>query len=146
MDELNKFKDELIFEVQKEFWNERGKGARYRLTRAGVQFFEEKLGKDMANKDNVKKYLVENNFCEEICFKEDDISLGISVKNCCLKNIRNYFDREGMQPLGCPIANVFMHSLEMNSGLSPELLPIEKENEYCKLTLAKMATSDVVKR
>ncbi|WP_422445109.1 hypothetical protein [Thermoanaerobacterium sp. DL9XJH110] len=147
MEEISKFKDELIFEVQKEFWNERGKGARYRLTRIGVPFFEEKLGKDqLKDKESIKKWLVENGFCEEIDFKEEDVSLNISVKNCCLKNIRDYFAGANMKPLGCPVANIFMYCLELNSGLAPELLPIESEGDSCKLSLAKMATSDVVTR
>jgi len=49
---LSDFKDSLIFEIQKEFWNERGKGARYRLTMVGAAFME-KLLKNPADIDEI---------------------------------------------------------------------------------------------
>ena len=41
--ENNSLKDTLYFESIREFWNERGRGARYRLTTIGVSFFQEKI-------------------------------------------------------------------------------------------------------
>ncbi|MCF6096328.1 hypothetical protein L1766_04810 [Thermovorax subterraneus] len=143
---LEKFKDELIFEVQKEFWDERGKGARYRLTRLGVAFIKDQLGDKVKDKENIKKWLVENGFCKEVTFIEDkEISLTMLVKGCCLKPVKESFIKKNIAPLSCPIANMFMYNLELETGLAPELLPIEEEDGGCKITLAKMASSDVVK-
>jgi len=144
MNEINEFKDFLLFEVQKAFYDERGKGARYRLTLAGVSFLKDKLKDKADNPDEIKKWLVDNGYAKNIEISEDQISFNIQVTDCCLKNIRQYFVNEEMQPLGCPIANMFMYALEKRNGLSPELLPIKLEDKYCGLTLAKMATSDVV--
>lgn len=147
MNFLEKFKDELIFEVQKEFWNERGKGARYRLTRIGVDFAERELGEKIKDKENIKKWLIDNGFCEDIDITENEISMTMIVKNCSLLEIKNMFKKANIKPLSCPLANIFMYCLELNSGLLPELLPIEEdENGNCKVTLAKMATSEIVKR
>lgn len=144
MSQVNNFKDLLLFEIQKAFYDERGRGARYRLTMAGVSYLEEQLKDKTGDLEEVKKWLIENGFVGNVQLEEDTVSLGIKVENCCLKNITDYFISAGMQPLACPIANMFMNALEINTGLSPELLPIRMEGDVCGLTLAKMATSDVV--
>lgn len=142
---LEKFMENLVFEVQKEFWNERGRGARYRLTRVGVSFAKDKLGEGIKDRERIKGWLKESGFCGDIDFEEDNYTLKMKIKGCCLKNIRDAFFNSKINPLSCPIANIFMYSMELNTGFAPELLPIEVENGDCKITLAKMGTSDVVK-
>lgn len=144
MSQIENFKDLLLFEIQKVFYDERGRGARYRLTTAGVAYLQEQLKDKAGDIGAVKSWLTGNGFAEAVRLDEDAISLKITVADCCLKNIRDHFTSAGMQPLGCPIANVFMNALELDSGLSPELLPIKFEGGACELTMAKMATSDVV--
>lgn len=142
---LEKFMENLVFEVQKEFWNERGKGARYRLTRVGVSFAKDRLGDGIKDREEIKSWLKESGFCSEIDFEEDNYTLKMKIRGCCLKSIRDAFFNSKINPLSCPIANMFMYSMELNTGLAPELLPIEVENGDCKITLAKMSTSEVVK-
>lgn len=144
MSEVGKFKDNLLYEVEKAFYDERGKGARYRLTLVGVPYLKDKLRDKAENKDEIKKWLIENKFVEDIEVKEDEFSFNAKVVGCCLKNIRDYFDNESMEPLGCPIANMFMYAIQEENGLSPELLPIKPEGDYCDLTMAKIATDEVV--
>lgn len=142
---FEKFMENLVFEVQKEFWNERGKGARYRLTRVGVAFAKDRLGEGIKDRETIKKWLKESGFCGEVEFEEDNYTLKMKIKGCCLKNVRDAFLSSKINPLSCPIANIFMYSMELNSGLAPELLPVEVEDGDCKITLAKMGTSEVVK-
>lgn len=144
MSQVNNFKDLLLFEVQKAFYDERGKGARYRLTLAGVSYLQEQLKEKAADLNEIKKWLTDNDFVKDVQIVDNEISFSARVSNCCLGNICAYFKKEGMQPLGCPIANMFMHAIDEKTGLSPELLPIKLESECCGLTLAKIATSDVV--
>jgi hypothetical protein len=144
MSKNNDFKDLLLFEVQKAFYDERGKGARYRLTTIGVSYFEGMIKNGISDLEAVRKCLLDNNIADGLEYSEETFSVNVKVKNCCLKAVREYFVSAGMQPLGCPIANVIMKTLEVNTGLSPELLPIKIEGDYCNITLAKMASSDVV--
>jgi len=144
--ENNNLIDTLFFESVREFWNERGRGARYRLTTIGVSFFKEKIkiGKSKEeNLENFKKYLLDNDYCKSIEYNEDEFSFTVRTQNCCLKNIRKQYEDKGMEILSCPIANMFMYILELDTGLSPELLPIEVNDEDCKLTMAKMGTDEV---
>ena len=144
MSDINNFKDQMLFEVQKAFYDERGMGAKYRLTLAGVPYITAQLGKKEYTVDELKDWLLKNKFCEGIEIEEGELQFNAKVKNCCLKSIRNAFTDNGMQPLSCPIANMFMYAIELINGLSPELLPINIDEEYCGLGCAKMADSSVV--
>lgn len=141
---LDRFLESLVFEVQKEFWDERGKGARYRLTRVGVSFAKENLGDGIKDVEKIKKWLKDSGFCSDVELSEDTYTFKMRVKGCCFKNIRDAFFKAKINPLSCPIANIFMYSFELNTGLAPELLPVEVEDGDCKLTIAKMGTSEVV--
>lgn len=145
--EKDSLKDVLFFESIKEFWNERGRGARYRLTMVGTSFFKEKLNLDKSMSENMeefKKFLIDNNYCQSIDYNDDNFSINVEIKNCCLQNIREKFMANKMEILCCPIANMFMHIMELETGMSPELIPIQVEKNICKLTMAKIGTEEVV--
>jgi hypothetical protein len=144
MSDINNFKDQMLYEVQKAFYDERGKGARYRLTLTGVPYIKSQLGEKANDIEVLKNWLVDNRFCEEIELEESEIEFKAKMKNCCLYNISNSFYEKGMQPLSCPIANMFMSAIESELGLSPELLPIDIKGEYCGIRCAKIADSAVV--
>jgi len=145
MHEITELLKKLVFDVQREFYDERGKGARYRLTRIGVPYFEEVMDKDLTSMEHIKQWLINNGFCGDIAINEDEFSVEISVNNCCLLDIRNEWEKHKVPPLACPVANVFMYSIELKSGMAPELLPIQGIEHTCNITLAKMGTSDVLK-
>lgn len=149
MKDNNHFMDTLFFESVKEFWNERGRGARYRLTTVGVAFFKEQLNLNKSKRENIeefKKYLLDNNYCKSIKFNEDDFSITAKVEDCCLKNIREKYQKNNMEILCCPLANMIMHIMELETKMSPELIPIEVEDDTCKLTIAKVGTAEVTEK
>ena len=143
MNKLNRFKDKLIYESQKEFYDERGRGARYRMTTVGVSFFKQEIEnlKDIAT---VVAWLQENDFAQSIEITEDNLSVELNVNGCCLHNVTDEFRKNNRQPLSCPIANVIMYSMEQNGSMPPEILPIEFAGAVCKVKMAKIFTSDVV--
>ena len=141
---LNELKDSLIFELQKEFWNERGKGARYRLTMIGVDLLGKSL-KDASDIDEILALYKKEGFCSDIEFTDKEFSVEMKVKDCVFATVRDAFMDKGQQPLSCPLANTIMNALELKNGMSPELLPIIREDGgVCKVEMAKIPTSDVV--
>ena len=151
---LSDFKDSLLFEIQKEFWNERGKGARYRLTLVGTEFIS-KMVKDPANKKEVVDFLKKEGFCSDIELSEDEFTINMKVKDCAFIQVRDQFmDKQAtfvnvvidQQPLSCPIANVIMRAEELVSGLGPELLPIQRDGNTCIVGMGKMGTAEVLEK
>lgn len=142
MNKIEALKDTLLFETQKEFYDERGKGARYRMTTAGVSYFRKEI-KDWAL-DKVAAYLKENGFVKDVQIQEGDVSLTLKINRCALDHITEGFRKLGKPPLYCPIANVFAYALEVGGSKPPEILPPEDEGEMCSVKMAKIFTSDVV--
>jgi len=151
---LSDFKDSLIFEIQKEFWNERGKGARYRLTLIGTEFIKKHV-KDPTNKQEIVDFFKKEGFCSDIQISEDEFTINMTVKDCEFIQVRDAFmDRQAtfvnvvidQQPLSCPIANAIMHAEELVSGLGPELLPIQRNGNECIIGMGKMGTAEVLER
>lgn len=142
---LDDLSSNLIYEIQKAFYDERGKGARYRLVRVGVEYVEKELGENVKNMDSLLEGLKRLGFVEAISFSEEDVLADVETKNCAFRQVRDLFMDKDLQPLSCPVANIIMDYLEKQTGLSPELLPIVRDESTCKFSMAKMATSDVVK-
>ena len=154
MSVLSDFKDSLLFEIQKEFWNERGKGARYRLTLIGTDFIS-KLLKDPTDKQEIVELFKKEGFCSDIAIMEDEFTIRMKVKDCAFIQVRdNFMDKQAtfvnividQQPLSCPIANVIMRAEEIKCGLGPELLPIERDGDECIVGMGKISSSAVVKQ
>ena len=151
---LSDFKDSLIFEIQKEFWNERSKGARYRLTLIGTEFIKQHV-KDPTDKAEIVAFFKKEGFCSDIEITEDEFTINLKVKDCAFIQVRDSFmDRQAtfvnvkidQQPLSCPIANALMRAEELVSGLGPELLPIERNGNECIVGMGKMGTAEVLER
>jgi hypothetical protein len=152
MSALSDFKDSLIFEIQKEFWNERGKGARYRLTLIGTEFLAKRL-KDPADMNEITAFFKKEGFCSDVEVSEDEFQVNLKVKDCEFIQVRDAFmDKQAtfvnvmidQQPLSCPIANAYMRAIEIKTGLGPELLPIERNGKECIIGMGKMGTADVL--
>ena len=145
MKKLDDLSSNLIYEIQKAFYDERGKGARYRLVRVGVEYVEKELGAKVKDIDSLVKGLKELGFVEDITYSEEDVVFSVETKNCVFRTVRDLFMDKDLQPLSCPVANIIMNFLESKTDLSPELMPITRDSGVCKFSMAKMATSDVVK-
>jgi len=145
MSVLSDFKDSLIFEIQKEFWNERGKGARYRLTMIGSAHLG-KLLKNPSDIDEIVELYKKEGFCSAVEIAENEFTVTMKVKDCALKAVRDGFMDKGQQPLSCVLANTIMRAIEIKSGLGPELLPIEANGPECVVGMGKIGTSEVLKR
>ena len=145
MSALTEYKDSLLFEIQKEFWNERGKGARYRLTLIGTDFIAGKI-KDPKDIDEIIAFFKSEGFCSDITTEEDNFSFTMTIKGCAFKDVRDGFMNKDQQPLSCPIGNVIMRAIDLQTGLAPELLPIQRDGDTCIVGVGKIASSEVTAR
>ena len=143
MSVLSEYKDSLLFEYQNEFWNERGRGARYRLMLVGTDYLAGKL-KDPSDVDEIVEFYKKEGFCGAIEMTEDVYSIRLVVSDCAFLPTRDKFMDQDLQPLSCPIVNGLMRAIELKTGLAPELLPIAREGNRCMVGLGKMGTADVV--
>ena len=76
----------LMYELEKAFWDERGKGARFRMTKVGDQYFNDKIKPllDTAEVDEILKQiqgvLQSEGIVTDISYDREERLLKVSVK------------------------------------------------------------------
>ena len=140
---LDELKDQLLFDLQNEFYNERETGGKYRLVLAGTDLFDKYVSPD-ASTAEIVKFFQQENLAENVEFTEDKFQINETVHGCVFKPLCERFIAIGIQPMCCPLTNALMMSIERKTGLSPEMLPVSQEENTCKVGLGKMGNVDVV--
>lgn len=140
---LDELKDQLLFDYQNEFYNERGTGGKYRLVLAGTGLFEKYL-KDPSDTSEIVALFKSEELATDIEFSEDEFQINETVHNCVFRPLCAKFLAIGIQPMCCPLTNALMRGIELKTGLSPEMLPVSQEGNVCKVGLGKMGNDNVV--
>lgn len=135
------YANDLIFELQKAFWDERGKGARFRFTTVGRKYFDEKVLPLLVSPEvdhiisTVGKVLSEDGLVQEITFNPENRLIKISVKECLHRPVEDHFIAHGIEPCVCLPANLVVLAIENMLGCPVELAEIKLEDGACQLTL-----------
>lgn len=140
---LDELKDQLLFDYQNEFYNERGTGGKYRLVLAGTELFKKYLKDPSDTKEIVELFKTEK-LASDVEFSEDEFQINEKVHNCVFRPLCAKFIEIGIQPMCCPLTNALMKAIELKTGLAPEMLPVSQEDDVCKVGLGKMGNDNVV--
>jgi hypothetical protein len=135
------YANSLIFELEKAFYDERGKGARFRTTLVGQQYFQEKCApcllsdkiEDIA--DAVKQALLSDTLAEDFAVKVEDRLLRVHVEGCAHRSVEMRMLAHGVQPFTCMPANILAMALESRLNKPVELAEIKLEGCGCDLLL-----------
>lgn len=140
---IDELKDQLIYDIQNEFFNERGTGTKYRLVLCGTELFDKYLDENASTADIVEFFKKEK-LAAEVEFSEDEFQINEQVHSCVFKPLCAKFLEKGLQPMCCPLTNALMNSIDRKTGLAPEMLPVSMEGDTCKVGLGKMGNDNVV--
>lgn len=140
---LEELKDQLLFDIQNEFFHERGMSCKYRLVLAGTELFEKYLGEG-ADTAEIVEFFKKEGLAEGVEFTEDEFQINEKVSGCVFKPLCSKFMEKGRQPMCCPLTNALMRAIEQKSGNAPEMLPVSFEDDVCKVGLGKFGNADVV--
>ncbi len=140
---LDELKDQLLFDYQNEFFNERGMGGKYRLTLAGTELFAKYLKNPADTKEIVALFKTEK-LASDVDFSEDEFQINEVVHDCVFMPLCEKFLAIGIQPMCCPLTNALMKAVELQSGLSPEMLPVAHNGRLCTVGVGKMGNDNVV--
>lgn len=141
--------NDMLADTLKSFWDERGRGARYRTTLIGVRRFENLNANRLEPNfedipmvmQNVESYLNNHGVISKLSYKQRyDFSevIDIQIYGCLhLGMERKLFENGIKEPLACPCANLIMHLLEKSLELTAELAEIKiGDDDVCKLCIA----------
>jgi hypothetical protein len=132
----------IVYDLQKAFWDERGKGARFRVTTVGRDYFLEKCLPRIESRE-VESIIVtiEQVMCQEgivagISHEIDGQLLRLKVQGCLHQKVEQRLVAKGVEPFTCIPANLVVLAIEETLDRPVELAEIKIENGTCRMLLA----------
>jgi hypothetical protein len=135
------YTNSLIFELEKAFYDERGKGARFRMTTVGSKFYKEKCQPVIKSKDIsgmiavIEKVLQDAGIVARIEPGIEDRLLRVGIHGCLHRPVEEAMVSHGVEPLTCIPANLIVRAIEENLNRPVEIADIKLQDGICQLLL-----------
>ena len=132
------YANDMIFELEKAFWDERGKGARFRLTTLGRGFFRAKCLpriKSTEISDMVKvieEVLKENGIIQAMSVEVDGRLLRVRIEGCTHRPVEERMIAHETQPFACLPANMIVLAVDEVLKRPAELAEIKLTDGACE--------------
>lgn len=135
------YSNSLIFDLQKAFWDERGRGARFRMTKVGREIYQTHCKPLIQSNDiehilrKIEKVLSENGIAAEVDYKTEERLLRITIHGCQHLPVEEKMIANGIEPFTCIPANLIVMALEDRLNRPVEIAEIKVEHGACRLLL-----------
>jgi hypothetical protein len=135
------YANSIIYDLQKAFWDERGKGARFRVTTVGRDYFLDRCLPRITTQDvetivgTVEKILEEEGIVTSISHEVDGRLLRLKVQGCLHQRVEQRMVAKGIEPFTCIPANLVVLAIEEVLDRPVELAEIKVEDGVCYLML-----------
>jgi hypothetical protein len=135
------YANSLIYELEKAFWDERGKGARFRMTKVGFQYFDEKVRPLLQSSEiedileKIAGVLQNEGIVANVSYSREERLLRVSVKGCIHRPVEERMLAKGVEPFACVPANLIVLAIEEKLDIPVELAEIKVEDGACQLLL-----------
>lgn len=131
----------LVYELEKAFWDERGKGARFRLTNIGQQYFKDKVLPQVQSDeveqilDAVGSVLKNDGLLEEFSYSIEERLLRVQIKGYIHLQVDERMSEMGIEPLASVPGNLVALAIEEKLDVPVELAEIKVSEGVCELLL-----------
>ena len=131
----------IVYDLEKAFWDERGKGARFRVTTVGRDFFLDKCLPRIKTQDvetiigTIEQILEEDGIVSSISHELDGRLLRLKVQGCLHQQVEQRMIAKGVEPFTCIPANLVVLAIEEVLDRPVELAKIKIEDGACHLLL-----------
>jgi hypothetical protein len=131
----------IVYDLEKAFWDERGRGARFRVTTVGRDFFLDKCLPRIKTQDvetiigTIEQILEENGVVSSISHELDGRLLRLKVQGCLHQQVEQRMIVKGVEPFTCIPANLVVLAIEEVLDRPVELAEIKIEDGACHLLL-----------
>lgn len=135
------YANSIIFDLQKAFWDERGKGARFRVTNVGRAYFMEKCLQQIKKDDleaiagTIARILQEEGIVEQLDHEQDEQLLRLGVQGCMHHSVEKRMLEHGVEPFTCIPANLMALAIEDKLKRQVELAEVRISNGSCEVLL-----------
>jgi hypothetical protein len=135
------YANNVIYDLQKAFWDERGRGARFRTTTVGREYFQEKCRSLIQSADldhilqTINEVITGENIAQEGAYSIEDRLLRIRVEGCIHLQVEEKLLAHGVEPFTCVPANLFAQAIEEKLNQPVELAEVKVEDGACNILL-----------
>jgi hypothetical protein len=131
----------VVYDLEKAFWDERGKGARFRVTSVGRDYFRDKCLPRIDTREVepvvkvIEQVLREEGIVAGISHEVDGKLLHLKVLGCLHEAVEQRLVAKGVEPFTCIPANLVVLAIEETLDRPVELAEIKIEDGACHLLL-----------
>ena len=135
------YANNLMYELEKAFWDERGKGARFRVTKVGQQYFEEKVKPLLTSVEvtdileKIQGVLKSEGIVADVSYSQEERLLKVSVQGCIHRPVEERMLAKEVEPFTCVPANLIVLAIEDKLDIPVELAEIKVVDGSCQLLL-----------
>lgn len=135
------YANNLVYELEKAFWDERGRGARFRMTTVGHEYFKEKCLPLIHSADlehilhTIENVLQSAGIAGKVVYSKEERLLRVRVEGCQHRPIEEQMVARGIEPFTCVPANLIVMAIEEKLDRPVELAEINLEDGACQLLL-----------
>jgi hypothetical protein len=135
------YANSLMYDLEKAFWDERGKGSRFRTTKVGHAFFAEKCLPliESSELDHILEVvgnvLQSQGIASEVSYDKEDRLIRVSVKGCVHRSVEDKMVALDIEPFTCVPANLIVLAIEETLDRPVELAEIKLDEGVCQLLL-----------
>jgi hypothetical protein len=131
----------VVYDLEKAFWDERGKGARFRVTTVGRDYFLDRCLPKIETREIepivtvIEQVLAEEGIVATISHEVDGRMLRLEVQGCLHEQVEQRMLAKGVEPFTCIPANLVVLAIEEVLDLPVELAEIKVKDGVCHLLL-----------
>jgi len=135
------YANDIIFELEKAFWDERGKGARFRVTMVGRKFFETECLPRLQSTEIddmirvVEGVLQEKGIAGRVSSARDGRLLRVRIEGCVHRAVEDRMVAQQTRPFTCVPANLIVLAIEEKLDRPAELAEIKLEDGACNIVI-----------
>ena len=135
------YANNLMYELEKAFWDERGKGARFRVTKVGQQYFEEKVKPLLTSAEvtdileKIQGVLKSEGIVADVSYSQEERLLKVGVQGCIHRPVEERMLAKEVEPFTCVPANLIVLAIEDKLDIPVELAEIKVVDGSCQLLL-----------
>jgi hypothetical protein len=131
----------IIYELEKAFWDERGRGARFRMTTVGRKYYRDRVRPLLKSTQlehilgAVQEALQSEGIVGQVSYDIDGRLFRVTVKGCIHEQVEDRMTSHGVEPFTCIPANLIVLAIEEKLDCPAELAEIKWDADGCHLLI-----------
>ncbi len=135
------YTNSLMYDLEKAFWDERGKGARFRTTQVGREYFTNRFLPLIESPELghilrvIEEVLKEEGIAATVSHAQEDRLVRVRVEGCVHRQVEERMLAQDIEPFTCVPANLIVLAIEEKLDRPVELAEIKLEDGACQILL-----------